>query len=80
MGVRILGEAQQGNIISGQHKQHLIATGHAVAATPEPTQLYGLTILSFLLHKPEVGGWHVSCRQDWPCPQVCLAFLVRDGF
>ncbi len=80
MGGRTLDEAQQSNIISVQHQRHPTVAGCAVAATPEPTQLYGLTVLAFLLYQPELHGWCVSCGQHWPCPQVCLAYRFREGF
>jgi hypothetical protein len=83
MGDRVLGEAQEGNgstVIASRHQQHVTTAGCVAAATPEPIQLYGLTVLAFLLHKPELGDWCVACGQDWPCPQVCLAYRIREGF
>jgi hypothetical protein len=83
MGDRVLGEAQKdkvSKIIPLRYQQHVTTAGCAVAVTPEPAQLYGLTVLAFLLHTPELHGWCMSCGQDWPCPQVCLAYRIREWF
>jgi hypothetical protein len=80
MGVRLLDEAQHSTIMPVRHQPQPTITGPVVAAAPEPAQLYNLTVLTFLLHTPELHGWCVSCGQGWPCPQVCLAYRIREGF
>jgi hypothetical protein len=48
---------------------------------PEPTQLYALVVLTFVLHRPlPADGMCEHCGLSWPCPQVCLAFRLREGF
>jgi hypothetical protein len=85
MSVRSFGEAQQGNVSTVmplRHQRHATTAGCVVAATPEPepAQLYDLTALAFRLHKLALHGWCVACGQDWPCPQVRLAYRIREGF
>ncbi|MEV6238676.1 hypothetical protein [Lentzea sp. NPDC051838] len=50
---------------------------------PEPVQLYGLTVLAFLLHVPkQVGDKEVCarCPEPWPCAHLRLAYRLREGF
>jgi hypothetical protein len=49
--------------------------------TPEPAQLYNLTVLAFLLHTP-VGQPEMcsSCELKWPCEHLRLAYRLREGF
>jgi hypothetical protein len=49
--------------------------------SPEPVALYSLIVLAFVLHVPvTAGGICGQCGQAWPCPQVRLAFRLREGF
>jgi hypothetical protein len=53
------------------------------APLPEPAQLYGLTVLAFLLHTPTSGRarqWCVRCGVVWPCDHLRLAYRLREGF
>jgi hypothetical protein len=53
------------------------------APLPEPVQLYGLTVLAFLLHTPTPGrAWQgcVRCGVVWPCDHLRLAYRLREGF
>jgi hypothetical protein len=55
----------------------------ADAPLPEPVQLYGLTMLAFLLHTPTPGRarqWCVRCGVVWPCDHLRLAYRLREGF
>jgi hypothetical protein len=48
---------------------------------PEPAKLYCLITLAFLLHVPITAGDICGqCGTVWPCPQVRLAFRLREGF
>ncbi|WP_216213047.1 hypothetical protein [Amycolatopsis aidingensis] len=48
---------------------------------PEPAQLYTLIGLALTLHGPlPRTGLCESCGLAWPCPQVRLAFRLREGF
>lgn len=48
---------------------------------PEPAQLYSLVVLTFVLHRSlTIGDLCEQCGLPWPCPQVCLAFRLREGF
>lgn len=48
---------------------------------PEPAKLYCLAVLALMLHAPVTdGGICGQCSQDWPCPQVRLAYRLREGF
>lgn len=48
---------------------------------PEPAQLYGLTVLAFLLHVPApFVQLCLRCGTDWPCEHVRLAYRLREGF
>lgn len=48
MGVRLLDDAQPSNVIPFRPKAFRSIVD---AATPEPAQLYYLTVLAFLLHQ-----------------------------
>jgi hypothetical protein len=53
------------------------------APLPEPVQLYGLTVLAFLLHTPTPGVRRrrcVRCETRWPCDHLRLAYRLREGF
>lgn len=53
------------------------------APLPEPVQLYGLTVLAFLLHIPTPGvtrRWCGRCGVAWPCDHLRLAYRLREGF
>ncbi|GAA4549989.1 hypothetical protein [Amycolatopsis samaneae] len=48
---------------------------------PEPAQLYSLITLTLRLHAAALTG--LACRwcgEDWPCPDVRLAWRLREGF
>lgn len=48
---------------------------------PEPAQLYALVVLAFILHRPaSADGVCGQCAEPWPCPQVCLAYRLREAF
>lgn len=55
---------------------------------PEPAKLYCLIGLTFLLHDPVPAFESAQpgdcicgqCGLSWPCPQVLLAFRLREGF
>jgi hypothetical protein len=48
---------------------------------PEPAQLYSLIALALVLHTPtSTGARCTQCAQTWPCPQVRLAFRLREAF
>jgi hypothetical protein len=49
--------------------------------SPEPVALYALVVLAFVLHTPMTDGGPCNrCGLDWPCPQVRLAYRLREGF
>jgi hypothetical protein len=51
------------------------------APSPEPVQLYGLTVLAFLLHTPtRLGQRCVRCGVAWPCDHLRLAYRLLEGF
>ncbi|WP_084429519.1 hypothetical protein [Kibdelosporangium aridum] len=51
------------------------------APLPQPVQLYGLTVLAFLLHTPTRGLQRcVRCGTAWPCDHLRLAYRLREGF
>lgn len=63
--------------------RHKRMTTAEVPPLPEPVQLYGLTVLAFLLHVPRECQDGEVCRQChdlWPCAQVRLAFRNREAF
>ena len=57
---------------------------------PEPALLYGLASLALILHSPAAAtgsgndspswGFCDQCSQQWPCPQIRLAFRIREEF
>jgi hypothetical protein len=55
---------------------------------PEPATLYSLVVLALVLHHPvpafspaapgdDICG---QCGRAWPCPQIKLAYRLREGF
>jgi hypothetical protein len=51
------------------------------APLPEPVQLYGLTVLAFLLHTPTKFVCRcIRCGTAWPCDHLKLAYRLREGF
>ncbi|MFC5109231.1 hypothetical protein [Kibdelosporangium philippinense] len=50
------------------------------APLPEPSQLYGLIVLAFLLHKPTRAQRCVRCGTRWPCEHLRLAYRLREAF
>lgn len=53
----------------------------AQADTPEPTQLYCLIGLTFVLHvSVTASGMCGQCGELWPCAKVRLAFRLREAF
>jgi hypothetical protein len=45
--------------------------------SPEPS----LIVLALVLHAPVTyDGICGQCGQDWPCPQMRLAYRLREGF
>jgi hypothetical protein len=77
MGVRLHDEVRPSNVIPLHPNRFITVVG---AATPEPTQLYSLIVLAFLLHVPKPDGWCQTCGHDWPCQHVRLAYRLREGF
>ena len=52
-------------------------------AVPRPVMLCELICLALLLHRPGEAIAEALCAQcgeAWPCPQVRLAFRLREGF
>lgn len=48
---------------------------------PQPTQLYSLITLTFVLHEPDPAtGDCACCESAWPCETVRLAYRLREGF
>lgn len=78
MSVRLLDDAQPTNVIRLRPKAFRSVVN---AETPDPAQLYNLTVLAFLLHTP-TGHSPVcaTCGEKWPCCQVRLAYRIREGF
>ena len=67
----------------------LRAKDKAVKAPPsepelhKPVQLYGLTVLAFLLHVPvDIGdeAYCTRCPEPWPCDHLRLAFRLGEAF
>lgn len=77
MGTRVLVTQRPSNVIQLRPKAFVDA---ADAPTPEPATLYGLILLAFLLHAPDTRTRCKTCNRRWPCPQVGLAFRLREGF
>jgi hypothetical protein len=49
--------------------------------SPEPVALYSLIVLALVLHTPITdNGICRQCSLDWPCPQVRLAYRLREAF
>ncbi len=49
--------------------------------SPEPVALYSLIVLTLVLHTPvKDDGLCRQCSLEWPCPQVRLAYRLREGF
>lgn len=49
--------------------------------TPELVELYALLTKHFNTHVPDEDSRECqSCRHPWPCPQVRLAYRLREGF
>jgi hypothetical protein len=47
----------------------------------EPAQLYTLIALTFTLHVPlPQSGRCETCAEAWSCPDLRLAFRLREGF
>jgi hypothetical protein len=86
MGVRIVD--QLGSNIIPLHRTENPAdpatcntTTLVEAPLPEPSRLYGLTALAFLLHTPTRFIQRcVRCGTSWPCDHLRLAFRLREGF
>jgi hypothetical protein len=78
MTVRQRDDAQPTNVIPLRPNGFRSAAG---VDKPEPSRLYHLTVLAFLLHTP-IGQWPACacCGQRWPCGQVRLAYRLREGF
>jgi hypothetical protein len=47
---------------------------------PEPAQLYGLSVLAFLLHTPTRRERCIRCYSAWPCDHLRLAYRLLEGF
>lgn len=62
-----------------RRKNHLQA--EPVAWRPEPAQLYRLIALTLTVHAPlPPSALCERCAHPWPCPQVTLAWRLREGF
>jgi hypothetical protein len=49
--------------------------------SPEPVALYSLIVLALVLHAPVTyDGICGQCGLEWPCPQMRLAYRLREGF
>jgi hypothetical protein len=80
MGVRIVDECRS-NAIPLYRNESLAEPSLVDARVPEPTQLYGLTVLAFLLHTPtRFIRRCVQCGTAWPCDHLRLAFRLREAF
>jgi hypothetical protein len=88
MGVRIVNQCYS-NVISlypngipGDREPETLAGPPPVdAPLPEPAQLYGLTVLAFLLHTPtRFIRRCVRCGTAWPCDHLRLAYRLREAF
>jgi hypothetical protein len=87
MGVRIV-EERHSNVIplhsqddaAGLQATPLTESVRIDTSLPEPTRLYGLVVLAFLLHTPSRFIRRcVRCGTAWPCDQLRLAFRIREG-
>jgi hypothetical protein len=80
MGVRIVDE-RRSTVIPLYRNEPLAEPSLVNAPLPEPSQLYGLTALAFLLHTPtRFIRRCVRCGTAWPCDHLRLAFRLREGF
>ncbi len=69
------------NVISLQSYQKNRLVLPVESRLPEPAALYALIVLAFVLHTPITNdGTCGQCGQAWPCPQVRLAYRLREGF
>jgi hypothetical protein len=77
MGIRHLQSLPIGDVVPLRSTRTV-----AVDATPppEPVRLYHLITLAFLVHAPLPDQSCSSCGAAWPCPQVRLAYRLREGF
>lgn len=65
--------------IKPQHKNRLVVPTEA--RLPEPAALYALIVLALAIHQPTAGSDTCGeCADVWPCPQVRLAFRLREAF
>ncbi len=66
------------------HRGRNALAPRAEPRVPAPAQLYSLTTRTFLLHVPDAEHSSAArcscCSQCWPCPQVRLAFRLREAF
>lgn len=61
------------------HKNRLVVS--AETRLPEPAALYALIVLALAIHQPAAGSDTCGeCAEAWPCPQVRLAFRLREAF
>ncbi|HEY0689098.1 MAG TPA: hypothetical protein VGD71_08650 [Kribbella sp.] len=67
------------DVIPLRSKQERVVPTVSEPPLPEPTQLYGLTVLAFLLHVDH-DGICPQCRAPWPCDHLRLAYRLREGF
>jgi hypothetical protein len=80
MGVRVTDDCRS-NVIPLHRSESIEEPSLVDAPSPEPTQLYGLTVLAFLLHPPtRFIRRRVRCATAWPCDHLRLAFHLREGF
>lgn len=68
-------------VIPIKPRQHRRARPAPQPWMPEPVQLYGLIVLTFVLHIPvTAGGTCGQCGEVWPCTKIRLAYRLREGF
>ena len=61
-----------------QNSRLVLAAGPQL---PEPARLYALVVLAFVLHQPtNCQNACKQCTETWPCPQVRLAYRLREAF
>jgi hypothetical protein len=82
MNLRLIDTRSAGSVIPlWTNETSTKLTSHEDDPIPEPAQLYGLTVLAFLLHKPmPFMPVCVRCRTVWPCDHLRLAYRLREGF
>jgi len=78
MGIRHLQSLPTGDVAELRATTRTVAVDAAPA--PEPVRLYHLITLAFLLHIPLPDEDCACCDAPWPCPQVRLAYRLREGF